>query len=92
MFRIIVRALWFDPKTKYVGALLKDRTPVTLCSWEKWESGYDDSLRRNWVENIKVFSQLKAIYTDVPEWILREDGLKIGQGQKINVPERLIRK
>ena len=85
-----VQALWCDPtvgREGYIGAILRDGTPVALCSVEKFSLGRGDSLNRGWVGHIRKGS--KTVYSQYTEAELRAGGL--GNGPlRLTVPSELI--
>lgn len=88
--RITIKALWFDPNAStrgYIGAILKDGTPVSICSKAKWDMGRIDSLRKGWIGNTRVWPQQKTMYVDVSEKQLKAEGLLFN----MKVPTELLK-
>lgn len=94
--QIKVWGFWEQPEIGlhgYIGCILEDGTPVGLCSKEKWLLGKEDSLRKDWNNNYKIFDEPHTVYSDFNEKVLRQQGLfKSSKEMAMTPPQELLDK
>lgn len=84
-YKVEIIAIWFDEKIGLKGAygvILKDGTPVYLCSREKMILGAKDSIRNICLHEPKIIS--KIIFSDIDSSSLKKYGL-----MGLTVPDKL---
>ena len=93
--QVKVWGFWLQPEIGlhgFLGCILEDGTPVGFCSKEKWDLGRDDSLRKGWEGNIKVFAEPHLVYSDYNEKVLRQQGLFKTSSLAMTPPQELLDK
>lgn len=95
--KIKIKALWKDNSTignkhkinGYIGIIYLNGYAEILCTLDSWNNGENDSLRKGWNNNIKIFTKYKSVPSFSKNYVNSIKPFKNYFNNYINIPNQL---